>query len=255
MIAGSNSNDFLAGTQGSDEIFALDGDDRVWLTDDVYLNGNDFVDLGSGNDILFAAAGSAVVEGGEGSDTIDFSYITNVSVTYDMISPFQYNYAFNNMNIVAYSIENVSGSSNSDFLYGDSQSNVIHGNAGSDIVFGRGGADTLYGGDGDDTMAGGAGLDVIFGGSGVDWFEFFSANSGYYQASERDYIVDFELGVDKIAIDTDLALDFNNLLQNASIYQDSTSTVIEFNNGSEFLILNFFNVNNISSEMFLFYQI
>jgi Ca2+-binding RTX toxin-like protein len=254
-VFGTNFNDTLVGLSGSDTIFAYDGDDFVYLSDIQAQNGSDVVYLGSGDDVVYVTGNGELLYGEGGNDTLDFSMQSN-SVVIDLV-PIAYSagHAYSENGITAFGFEDVVGSINADRIYGDSYDNRFDGSFGSDVIHGRSGNDVLIGGGGDDVVVGGSGLDVIFGGAGVDWFEFFGANSGYYQASERDYIVDFEIGLDKIAIDIDLADSFGELLQNASIYQDETSTVIEFNNGSELLILNFFDVSNVNQDMFLFYQI
>lgn len=56
-------------------------------------------------------------------------------------------------------IENATGGSQNDELYGDYGANVLKGNGGSDELYGRSGNDTLEGGPGADTLDGGAGSD------------------------------------------------------------------------------------------------
>ena len=65
-------------------------------------------------------------------------------------------------------IENVTGTSGSDYLWGDTVANVIEGGDGNDSIDGREGDDILRGGDGHDVLQGGAGADVIEGGAGDD---------------------------------------------------------------------------------------
>ena len=58
-------------------------------------------------------------------------------------------------------IENASGGSGNDFIFGNSANNRLDGGAGDDM---------LVGADGDDTLDGGAGADGMFGGSGNDFY-------------------------------------------------------------------------------------
>lgn len=258
QIFGSENADIISGTSNSDEIYGLGGNDRIYLSDDAFNVGNDVVYAGDGDDTIYVIGSGHLIYGGEGSDTLDFSYFPAFygGVYVDLLpQAYSFGQLQTDTNITAFGIENFVGTSSSDRFYGDANDNTVTAGAGDDTIFGRQGNDWLVGGDGDDLIAGGAGLDTIFGGAGRDQFEFFSSNSGYYQGSERDYIVDFELNIDKIAIDFDLANNYDDLLTNASIYQDETSTVIEFNNGTEILILNHFDVNNVNRDMFLFYQI
>jgi Ca2+-binding RTX toxin-like protein len=78
---------------------------------------------------------------------------------------------------------------------------------GNDRIVGRGGDDLLSGGDdndiiiggkGNDILAGGLGGDQLSGGTGTDWFFFDDIQQSITDG--RDSILDFELGVDKIAV-------------------------------------------------------
>lgn len=72
------------------------------------------------------------------------------------------------------SIEDASGSTLADVIYGSAGANSING------FFGN---DTLYGGDGDDKLNGGQGSNVIDGGDGFDFASFM------YDPTEDDYYV------------------------------------------------------------------
>jgi VCBS repeat-containing protein len=81
-------------------------------------------------------------------------------------------------------IENLTGGSGADNLYGAGNNNILTGGDGSDHLYGLGGNDTLYGGfaggvndgshdylyggDGNDTLQGGSGADDFYGGAGSD---------------------------------------------------------------------------------------
>ncbi|HZF94524.1 MAG TPA: M10 family metallopeptidase C-terminal domain-containing protein [Allosphingosinicella sp.] len=81
-------------------------------------------------------------------------------------------------------IENGSGGSGNDRLFGNDAANVLNGNAGDD---------TIDGGAGNDTIVGGAGKDLLLGGAGNDIFRFTAASdSGVGTA--RDVIGDFQEG-------------------------------------------------------------
>ena len=105
-------------------------------------------------------------------------------------------------------------------VFGGDGNDAIFGGAGNDILWGEGGSDILIGGDGDDMIRGGssqnvvAGNDVLFGGAGNDWLSggdetqtliggsgadvFESRGSAFGEGV--DVVIDFEDGVDKIAI-------------------------------------------------------
>ncbi|HEX2117407.1 MAG TPA: M10 family metallopeptidase C-terminal domain-containing protein [Alphaproteobacteria bacterium] len=80
--------------------------------------------------------------------------------------------------------DTVVGGAGGDLLYGWDGDDTLNGEAGDDFLFGEAGADTLVGGSGNDALAGGLGANVFV----------FGAGSGF------DDILDFEPGVDKIAI-------------------------------------------------------
>jgi Ca2+-binding RTX toxin-like protein len=103
------------------------------------------------------------------------------------------------------SIENLSGSILNDSLRGDGAANRlaalggddrVSGRAGDDVLLGGAGNDTLSGGAGEDALNGGDGRDVLTGDAGADRFVFDTTPV----ARSLDEIVDFEVGLDKIAI-------------------------------------------------------
>ncbi len=76
-------------------------------------------------------------------------------------------------------------------FYGGDSLDTITGSAGDDTIFGMGRNDVLSGGAGDDRLVDGRGRDTLTGGSGADVFEFI-------QDGKRDFITDFEHGIDRI---------------------------------------------------------
>ena len=96
-------------------------------------------------------------------------------------------------------IEDATGGSARDLLYGNEVANILHGNGGNDTIkgfegndslFGDAGNDVLYGDAGNDTLNGGAGQDTLTGGAGNDTFVFGNLEIG-------DIITDYQAG-DKI---------------------------------------------------------
>jgi Ca2+-binding RTX toxin-like protein len=122
------------------------------------------------------------------------------------------------------------------------------------------GNDTIVSQSGNDLLNGGAGTDVLIGGSGNDTFHaFIKQNPNAFGPQEineypsgRDYIADFVIGEDKILIESDYIFNYISLINNSSIYQDESSTVIEFNNGDGIIVLvNFLSIN-VDSSIFDF---
>ncbi len=107
---------------------------------------------------LSAGAGTLAIDGGGGSNTLDYSYTTTGVVV---------NLATHTASGVAggfAGVENVFGGSGADNLTGDAQSNILVGNDGNDVLNGVGGNDLLIGGRGSDALHGGDGDDLLIGG-------------------------------------------------------------------------------------------
>jgi Ca2+-binding RTX toxin-like protein len=82
----------------------------------------------------------------------------------------------------------------------------VYGGTGNDSVYGGGGGDVIFGEAGNDFILGGPDSDIMYGGTGGDRFSFgtdggltprLDAGAG---AQLRDYVMDFEGGVDKFDI-------------------------------------------------------
>lgn len=99
------------------------------------------------------------------------------------------------------------GAAQADNLIGGGGNDMLFGNRGDDVLQGGAGNDTLSGGDGEDILDGAVGVDRLIGDEGVDVFVISPSNS-------ISNIVDFEAGIDKIALIEDLSyedLSFNSL--------------------------------------------
>ncbi len=90
------------------------------------------------------------------------------------------------------------GSAGRDYIYGMTGEDRIDGRAGNDLLSGGDDADIVIGGRGNDILAGGLGGDQLAGGPGGDWF--FYDQIAQSVSAGRDSIIDFQLGVDKIAV-------------------------------------------------------
>jgi Ca2+-binding RTX toxin-like protein len=99
---------------------------------------------GRGNDVLTAIGADDRLYGGDGSDTVSFAgQTTGVDV---FLANFIGN--FENVTVGLFGIENVTGGSGADALFGDGLANVLNGGAGDDNIEGGLGNDTLIGGAG-----------------------------------------------------------------------------------------------------------
>lgn len=181
-ITGLGGNDILEGGGGNDTLRGGRGNDTL-----IGGLGNDKLYGEAGNDTLRGDAGADRLDGGGGTDTLTFAAVTGVTgVTI----------ALDNSLLTAgvasgdtcYSIENLVGTANNDFLGGNSGANKIYGGANHDTLYGFAGADFLYGGDGQDQLHPGNDTDVdyIYGGEDFD--------SVSYEASTVGVIVNLETG-------------------------------------------------------------
>lgn len=138
------------------------------------LNGRGGADLmagGKGDDIYWLDnVGDRVFEqSGEGNDVV------NTSVSFDARGQ-----SIERINLRGYDAINATGSAEGSMIVGNDADNVISGGVGDDWLSGRYGTDTMSGG------------------AGADTFEFDT----YLGFHEVDRILDFEHGVDKIALTT-----------------------------------------------------
>ena len=87
-------------------------------------------------------------------------------------------------------------------LTGTSGGDTLRGGNGNDTIDGGSGWDWLYGGAGNDRIIGGNGNDDLFGGAGADVFDYNAISETPPGGGRRDFIHDFEVGVDTIDLST-----------------------------------------------------
>lgn len=137
---------------------------------------NDFLYGDAAANVFQAGAGNDTVDGGAGTDEIDYSHdnrdggathgaLVNLSgqtftVALGTVGPHSAIDLFDGLDSFT-NIEDVKGSAFADYIIGNAQSNVLIGGDGDDTLIGGDGDDTLLGGRGNDTMNGGSGLDTV----------------------------------------------------------------------------------------------
>ncbi len=179
------------GTTGDDNIltpisgpFVIDGglgNDTINTSavtqDDTVFGGpgNDQIRAGRGADSIYGEAGDdiivwddldAVIDGGEGNDTLrlSFRYGWNVDLVDQSATAFVPRvFSSRNTTVATQSfvnIESVITARRDDTITGNDEDNVLDARAGNDTIIGAGGDDTLIGGEGNDSLFGGLGADT-----------------------------------------------------------------------------------------------
>ncbi len=147
--------------------------------------GNDNVDGGAGDDILF---GDVVTLGGingngytalqsyvAGQLKLDASSVTAKQV-HEYITEHSDKFDISSANDGS---DILNGGAGNDILYGQGGNDTLNGGAGNDKLYGGDGNDSLLGGDGDDILICGKGNDVLTGGKGADTFKWQEGDFGH----------------------------------------------------------------------------
>ena len=143
------------------------GDTLTGSTEGCTLHG------GAGDDTFVANATSSTgvdtYLGGAGIDTVDYSARSANLILY--LDGKHTSGQAGEKTVISADVENATGGSGDDTIYGNSLANVLRGGPGDDVLYGFDGDDTLIGGPGNDLLAGGTGDDVFL-------FEATSTNEG-----------------------------------------------------------------------------
>ncbi|MEZ5901262.1 MAG: calcium-binding protein [Hyphomicrobiaceae bacterium] len=141
-VLDSDYNDTLRGNAADNKLVSRGGNDKIYGED-----GDDEIVVGEGND---------TIDGGSGIDTAKYNFVASgVRITADLaantVTKVVVSSGATNSTDTITNVENISGTSETDFIYGDSVGNTLWGLDGNDWLFGHQGADTLYGGSGNDS--------------------------------------------------------------------------------------------------------
>jgi alkaline phosphatase len=210
LIGGGEGNDTVEGGAGDDDLFGGAGNDLLRGGDGNDLlgggAGNDTLDGGAGTDELWGAAGDDLLSGGAGNDTLGGG-ADNDTLDGGAGDDEMWGGLGNDSLIGGADNDTLGGFDGDDTLDGGDGDDQIWGAAGADSLSGGAGNDILGGGTGNDTIDGGTGSDTMWGGAGADVFVFAGAAAG-----DLDLVQDFEVGVDRIRIETGgVSLGFGDL--------------------------------------------
>lgn len=182
-IVGTELADSIYGTERNDTIDARGGNDNIFAG-----GGNDFIVGGAGDDVINGGSGYDHMDGGAGNDTYVVDNGSDLIVeridggTDTVVT-------FINFQLFHSELENLTLAGGTAYAgFGNYRDNQLTGN---------GIGNRLEGKEGNDVIDGRDGGDVLVGGLGADTFAFSTAPS----AANVDQILDFQAGVDKIALD------------------------------------------------------
>ncbi|QJB46713.1 S8 family serine peptidase [Dolichospermum flos-aquae] len=171
---GNAGNNVLTGNSANNTLAGLNGNDTYVFVANSGLGTDTIIETTTG-----------------GIDTIDFSGTTgavnlNLGVTTSQTVNRNLKLILSANNV----IENAIGGTGNNRLTGNALNNTLNGGGGNDQLQGLGGDDILWGGLGDDILTGGSGNDTYL----------FQGNGVFTTALGVDYITQFDIGQDKIAL-------------------------------------------------------
>ncbi|MGB3509540.1 MAG: multicopper oxidase domain-containing protein [Microcoleaceae cyanobacterium] len=137
-------------------------------------DGDDKIQGGNDGDFMFGYQGDDTINGFDGADT-------------------------------------VLGGPGNDLIRGNDGNDSIRGNPGFDIIIGGDGNDTINGGNGRDRINGGPGNDRLIGGASKDKFIFNTNDPFVADELGVDTIVDFQLDLDTILLDSNTFTEVDNI--------------------------------------------
>ena len=163
---------------------------------------HDDVLIGSDEDNSFRIeGGNNIINGGTGTDRVDYRTRQAGSVTVDLSTGTATN-ALGGSDTLS-SIEDVRGSRFDDLITGDSNDNYLDARMGDDIIYGGAGQDRIRGRDGNDVLAGGEHDDTLEGGAGSDDYIFARGDDADIIEETAGSVSDF----DRILFGDDISKD------------------------------------------------
>ncbi|WP_155742039.1 VWA domain-containing protein, partial [Vibrio nigripulchritudo] len=139
------------------------------------LPGEDTIDAGAGDDILFGDSIHMAGVSSQGYEGIK-EYVAGKLGVVEVSDAQVHNYITENVNEFNQSTDK-------------DKADTLYGGSGDDIMFGQGGNDSLYGGAGNDILLGGLGNDILTGGDDADVFKWVKTDLD----GSTDRITDFHI--------------------------------------------------------------
>lgn len=197
FVFGNASSNAITVQNLSGLVYSAGGDDRVTYR---------LVD----NKPLQETSGKSELDGGVGQDTlvIDYSGVSG-AIAFNL-EPGKVTGSMHGLVVDTIAI---------DTLFSSFERYDVKTGSGDDYLAGGVGEDRLNGGVGEDVIVGGVGKDILTGGGGSDTFRFSADDSGAGGAN-RDYITDFEHGVDHIEIVGAKSFTISQIGENALLKAD-----------------------------------
>jgi Ca2+-binding RTX toxin-like protein len=190
IIYGFNGDDWLYGYGSYDALYGGSGDDWLWAGDgnDALYGGNDDDHLfgGEGDDDLEGGAGADHLSGGDGMDRASYES-SGAAVTVSLTTG--KGYGGHAQGDTLFGIENLWGSDHNDWLIGNDGANEIRGEDGNDTLMGNGGDDEFRPGEGNDTVFGGDGEDTLWSSAGDDTLDGDDDNDWVFGGDGNDTLV------------------------------------------------------------------
>ena len=189
LLDGKKGNDAIAGGSGDDTLIGGSGDDSLYGELASYFNlnsnlnfniidlrvsvspvreGQNYLDGGSGDDIIAGGRNHDTLIGGNGDDYL-YGGRTQLGSCSRLYDPYYDPYGQYHQSCGFVSGNDVlNGGDGNDTLDGLEGADTLIGESGHDLLTGGYGNDTLNGGDGNDTLDGAKGADTLIGESGHD---------------------------------------------------------------------------------------
>lgn len=252
LLFGGNGNDVAAGDEGNDVVDGGDGDDALsgGIGNDTVFGqaGHDTMTGGFGNDILVGGAGQDIVEGGEGEDTVagdadqvadrydggegtdtlDYSAIV-LSMDINLITGNASGQEIGQDTVLRFEI--ILAGQDDDNIIGSDEAERLEGGAGDDVVADNGGRDSVAGGTGNDTVIAAADSadDHYDGQSGIDTLDYSRAAHGVFIDLESGVATGLDIGSDGVT-------SFEHVIGSAQqdvFIVDVSATILEGGGGND----------------------